>query len=77
MQRSYLVLGTLRDQITYPHTHEEMTASGHSDDLLRELLSRVKLDHLLDIEGGLDAVHDWQDRLSGGEKQRVAMVRSL
>lgn len=30
-QRPYLVIGNLRDQVIYPHTHEEMLARGSTD----------------------------------------------
>ena len=37
----------------------------------------VNLDYLIDREGGLDTVNQWQDVLSGGEKQRIVMARLL
>lgn len=74
-QRPYLPAGTLRDQIIYPHTKSITINSNVSDgDLLNHLRS-VELDYLVDREGGFDAVNDWNDVLSGGEKQRIAMAR--
>jgi ATP-binding cassette, subfamily D (ALD), member 3 len=43
--------------------------------MLHDSLRLVQLDHLVDREGGWDTVQDWMDKLSGGEKQRVAMAR--
>lgn len=74
-QRPYMTLGTLRDQIIYPHTHEEMTRRGKTDGDLRKFLEIVQLTNLEHRENGLDAIEDWIDVLSGGEKQRIAMAR--
>lgn len=74
-QRPYMTLGTLRDQIIYPHTRAEMLRRGHTDESLHEYLELVQLRYLLGREGGLDSVEDWIDVLSGGEKQRIAMAR--
>lgn len=74
-QRPYLTLGSLRDQIIYPHSHEDMQASGRTDEDLMHFLEKVQLGYLVSREGGWDVVHDWADVLSGGEKQRVAMAR--
>lgn len=74
-QRPYLSLGSLRDQIIYPSTVEEFRASGGKDEDLMEILGLVKLEYLIDNYGGFDAVKNWKDCLSGGEKQRVAMAR--
>ena len=71
-QKPYLPLGTLRDQITYPvRGCDEKIDDGE----LGKLLAKVHLSYLVEREGGWDAVRDWADVLSGGEKQRVAMAR--
>lgn len=74
-QRPYMTLGTLRDQIIYPHTKKEMTARGYKDSDLEEYLQQVQMMDILKNNGGWDSVEDWMDVLSGGEKQRVAMAR--
>ncbi|XP_065571942.1 ATP-binding cassette sub-family D member 3-like isoform X3 [Artemia franciscana] len=74
-QRPYMTLGTLRDQIIYPHTESLMRHCGKKDADLIHFLNCVELGYIAEREGGLDAVADWMDVLSGGEKQRIAMAR--
>ncbi|KAI8140124.1 ABC transporter transmembrane region 2-domain-containing protein [Fennellomyces sp. T-0311] len=74
-QKPYLALGTFRDQVIYPDTAAQAKERGYDDDELMNLLNTVHLGYLVEREGGWDAIQDWADVLSGGEKQRVAMAR--
>ena len=58
-------------RIIYPDTKEEMEAKGITDDQLLTILDVVQLKSIVEREGGWDAVRDWKDTLSGGDKQRV------
>lgn len=68
-QKPYFPLGTLRDALHYPKPPE-----GVTDDLLKEMLHKVGLDHL---RSRLDETERWDHILSGGEQQRVAFARTL
>ncbi|KAJ3094476.1 hypothetical protein HDU97_008026 [Phlyctochytrium planicorne] len=74
-QRPYLAIGTLRDQVIYPHTVEQMKAAGKTDADLEVILKEVFLDYIPAREGGWDALKEWKDVFSGGEKQRVQLAR--
>ena len=70
-QRPYMPLGNLRTQVIYPLEDDGETTDEH----LRQLLELVELGDLPDRVGGFDAVVPFENVLSLGEQQRVAMAR--
>jgi putative ATP-binding cassette transporter len=70
-QRPYMILGSLRDQVCYPHAGEA------SDAQLIEILRLVDLDSLPRRLGGFDLEVKWEDVLSLGEQQQIAFARLL
>ncbi|XZG71492.1 ABC transporter ATP-binding protein/permease [Chitinibacteraceae bacterium HSL-7] len=67
-QKPYMPLGSLRDALLYP-------AGGVADDAeLARLLSDVGM---ADFAARLNDVDNWSHILSGGEQQRVAVIRAL
>jgi vitamin B12/bleomycin/antimicrobial peptide transport system ATP-binding/permease protein len=71
-QRPYIILGTLRQQLLYPHTDKKM-----SDRELEHILQQVNLQHLLTRVNGFDTEFPWENILSLGEQQRLAFARLL
>lgn len=74
-QRPYLSLGTLRDQIIYPHSEVDMKARGVTDDNLRRILATLQMENIVEREGGWDAAREWRESLSGGDQQKIAWAR--
>ena len=68
----YMVLGSLREQLLYPHLEREAP-----DNELRAVLEKVNLADLPERVGGFDAELDWGHLLSLGEQQRLAFARLL
>jgi vitamin B12/bleomycin/antimicrobial peptide transport system ATP-binding/permease protein len=71
-QKPYMILGTLRDQLLYPNTLQDV-----ADDSLQEALNQVNLADLAQRFGGFSAQEDWGDVLSLGEQQRLTFARIL
>ena len=68
-QRPYMPLGTLRRIATYP-----LDPASVPDDVLAEVMTACGLAHLLPE---LEEKRGWSQVLSGGEQQRLAVVRAL
>ena len=72
-QKPYMILGSLRSQLLYPHVNSDRV----SDEQLQGVLKTVNLPYLVNRCGGIDAEQDWADFLSLGEQQRLAFARIL
>jgi putative ATP-binding cassette transporter len=68
-QRAYLPIGSLKGTLTYPRPPE-----AYDDAAVGEALAAVGLGHLVPH---LEEEHHWQNRLSGGEQQRIGLARAL
>lgn len=67
-QRPYLPTDTLRHTVSYPHP------ACQDDQLIQTTLEQVGLVRLKD---NLDEPYEWHGILSGGEQQRLSLVRAL
>ncbi|KAF8156895.1 ABC transporter transmembrane region 2-domain-containing protein [Crassisporium funariophilum] len=90
-QRSYMVTGSLLEQIIYPCSYAAFLrlsltrfpavsaaeALALAEAELQEVLEKVFLGYLVEREGGMGARKEWRDVLSGGEKQRMGIARVL
>jgi len=77
-QTPYLVTGSLRDQVIYPDTPSKAAAKHGSkrdaDAAVRSSLTSAGMERF--AQGDLDLMHkEWDDVLSGGEKQRMGWAR--
>lgn len=73
-QKPYLTAGTLRQQLIYPHSEEDMKRMQKTDQDLERLMSQVEMLYIVNREGW-DKELDWAETLSQGEQQRIAMAR--
>ncbi len=72
-QRPYMILGTLREQLLYPNTANQV-----DNDYLQHILETVNLPNLAErFTDGFDTKENWENVLSLGEQQRVAFARVL
>ncbi|MCI0467951.1 MAG: ABC transporter ATP-binding protein/permease [Beijerinckiaceae bacterium] len=68
-QRPYIPIGSLRGAVTYP-----ADSRAYGDDEIQGALRAAQLDNFLGLLGQED---NWQQRLSGGEQQRLAIARAI
>eukprot|EP00434_Breviolum_minutum_P003032 symbB.v1.2.002665.t2/scaffold138.1/size301272/6 len=70
-QKPYMFLGSLKEQLLYPHVEHHIP-----DVAIEDVLQQVRLDDLL-LQHGLSEVKDWASLLSLGQQQRINFARVL
>ena len=71
-QKPYMLLGSLREQLSYP-----LQPDRFDDDQFRAVLKEVRLPDLVNRYPDLNVKQDWPRLLSLGEQQRLAFARLL
>jgi vitamin B12/bleomycin/antimicrobial peptide transport system ATP-binding/permease protein len=72
-QRSYMIVGTLRNQLFYPNKDNKRVTNAE----LQSILELVNLPDVAERYGGFEEHVDWGKTLSLGEQQRIAFARVL
>ena len=67
-----MTIGTLRDQVIYPDTYDDMKKKKHSEKDLTGLLEKVQLQYLIERENGWDSIQDWYI-----EKYKIIKMKNL
>jgi ABC-type uncharacterized transport system fused permease/ATPase subunit len=71
-----MINASLREEVTYPSSASvsQLALGNVIDDRICELLETFGLLHLAELHQ-LDAAKNWEDLLSLGEQQRIAIIR--
>lgn len=78
-QRPYMYSGSLKEQLMYPRLPGVVIGDKVEFDEKagQKCLDSVQLSHLIGRCGGFDGSMSWDDTLSGGERNRLAVARLL
>lgn len=78
-QRPYMYAGSLKEQLMYPRMKGVVIGEKVEFDERhgRQCLERVELGHLIARCGGFEGSLAWDEILSGGERNRLAVARLL
>ena len=78
MPGPYMINASLREEVTYPSSASvsQLALGNVIDDRICELLETFGLLHLAELHQ-LDTAKNWEDLLSLGEQQRIAIIRLI